>query len=218
MDLLKPRRSSKAKTAPRPDSCVEYRSAALSRIERELSEKKSCTILDLGAASGKNLEFYRRFSRKIHFADLFSVVAEAKSRPVPAEVVADLAPYSGKAHFDAVLCWDIIEYLEPPEVAALGEALARCCREDTWLVAMTSLAREIPAVPGRFAILGEGQVRVEHSLREMRPNPRYAKGVLARLMPQFKRAHTYLLRRGVEEHLWTFAPAAAAQPHEALSA
>ncbi|HLX08226.1 MAG TPA: class I SAM-dependent methyltransferase [Thermoanaerobaculia bacterium] len=116
---------------------------------------------------------------------------------------AELLTFPEETRFDAVLTWDLINYLERREVAALARQLARFCRPGAQLFALISILKQIPAEPMRFRILDQEHLAYESRTSSQRPCPRYAPAELAELLRGFRLDRSFLMRHGIQEYLFT---------------
>jgi len=114
-----------------------------------------------------------------------------------------LLAFPDETRFDAVLIWDLINYLERREVAALARQLARFCRPGALLFAQISILKQIPAEPMRFRILDQEHLAYEIRTAAVRPCPRYAPAELNELLRGFRLDRSFLMRHGTQEYLFT---------------
>jgi methyltransferase family protein len=114
-----------------------------------------------------------------------------------------LLAFPEETRFDAVLIWDLINYLERREVAALARQLARFCRPGAMLFALISILKQIPAEPMRFRILDQEHLAYETRTAAVRPCPRYAPAELNELLRGFRLDRSFLMRHGTQEYLFT---------------
>jgi hypothetical protein len=133
-------------------------------------------------------------------------------RPIPEGGEPDESGLSGRfdrllafpedTRFDAVLIWDLINYLERREVAALARQLARFCRPGAIMFALISILKQIPAEPMRFRILDHETLAYEPRTAATRPCPRYAPAELNELLRGFRLDRSFLMRHGIQEYLF----------------
>jgi SAM-dependent methyltransferase len=116
---------------------------------------------------------------------------------------AELLTFPEDTRFDAVLMWDLVNYLERREVAALARQLARFCRPGALLFALISILKQIPAEPMRFRILDHEHLAYEIRGAGTRPCPRYAPAELNELLRGFRLDRSFLMRHGIQEYLFT---------------
>jgi hypothetical protein len=195
-----------------------HRSPALKALLEGLAPDSRPLVLDLGPTVPGNIERLSAFSCRVRVADLPRALAGEPAGARDAEgadaLFERLLPLEPGERFDAVLAWDVLDYLRPPEVAALMRRLAAACAAEAPLLALVSRRREVPPAPPRYRILDDETLACDGAAETPRPGPRYGQGELARLMPDFAVKHSVLLRSGVHEFL--FARRAAAAPLRAV--
>jgi hypothetical protein len=129
--------------------------------------------------------------------------AEDGDLPDVAARLGELLKFPADTQFDAVLAWDLLNYLDRREVAALARHVAPLCRSGALLFAMVSILKQAPAEPLRFRILDDGEhLSYEARTAAERPCPRYAPAELAELLRGFRLDRSYLMRHGVQEYLF----------------
>ena len=107
-----PRREFAEPLEPQPPL---YRSPTLKALVSRLSSEAAYHILDLGVASGANVEFFSRFSCRLQIADLPDALASEKLQ-ILADGATRLRRSGGllpvdREPFDVVLAWDVLNYL-----------------------------------------------------------------------------------------------------------
>ena len=170
-------------------------------------------VLDLGPAVGANVDFFLELGCRVHVADLYdSLPAREPSWSDPegdgAVLPRGLLP-RGPACFDLVLAWDLLNYLTPPQMRAVAQALEPCSRRGTVVFALVATLRQMPPRPLRYRIVGrdrllyeDGPAEAPRAAEATRACPRYHQPDLERALPGFGVATSYLLRTGVQEYLF----------------
>jgi hypothetical protein len=166
------------------------------------------SVLDLGVASGANLEFLSQYARRFHFADLTGRTRVFEGVPLPAEgqglegLIAGRLEGVTTAPFDLVLAWDLFDYLTLEQVASLVAPLARHCRSGARLFCLVSIQERIPYRPRGFEIAGPDRLLYQDYGAGERPGPRHSEPGLARALKGFEVDRGFLLRNGVKEYLF----------------
>lgn len=194
---------------------------SLQELVRRLKKVEHPRLLDLGFTSGSNIDFFHRQGCKVHVDDFTSSLmnrpmivrddeentthqtrstGEAKKaapRPV------NLPPLDyGDAQFDAILGWDLFDYLEEDEAAAMAAEIDRVTRPGGWLLALFGPARqEQPRQARRYHIEEENRVRGENVAGASIKIHHYANRDIARLFRKYEISHTVLLKDGTREIL-----------------
>ena len=212
-------------TSSRGDS-GEYHSLALPGLLGRLDGDRKCRVLDLGPAHGATVEFFSQYSCKLYVADLYRSLKVHRADPgidrLPdkpdepqdeeeaaaerARIFDELLPYDGDTRFDLVLAWDLLNYLEPEQIEVLSRRLARFSHSGTKLFAMVAIHQEIPARPCAFKIRDTETLEYDELTHRTRTAPRHTEPALRRLMSGFDVESTCVLRNGLQEYVFTFAP------------
>lgn len=171
-------------------------------------------ILDLGPASTEVLSLLGRFRCRVEIADvaaddgLASLNTDEEDADLAARAESLLpGPPAGDDAFDLVLCWDIPNYLRPPALAALMNAIVARCRPGALAHTLIVYSeRSMPARPGRYIptedlfLVSRGAAGSEIAA------PRYSPDDLRRTMGGFGIDRAMLLANGMQEFLLRLSP------------
>jgi hypothetical protein len=182
-------------------------SPLFTRLTEQLAAAGRCSLLDLGPARGANVSFFGQQHCKLQIADCVEGLLDLNARTLTeptalAEALEQEVPLSADEPCDAVLAWDLFNYLDKPLLKALMLHLAPVVTGDTWLHAYIGARREMPALPAQYRLTREGQLSVKPNTGELRRCPCYSQPDLHGLMPQFQVARSTLLQNGVQEYLF----------------
>ena len=88
-----------------------------------------------------------------------------------------LLPLAPDERFDAMLAWDVFDYMRPDQVSALMARLTPACRPEAPCWSWPRRERQIPAAPLRYRILDRENLAVRRPARApaRRPVPRAAR-------------------------------------------
>src|SRR5215813_7396982 len=108
-----------------------YLSKTLSKLLSEVYARQKAVLIDLGPAIGSNISYLaERVGRKIHVGDLYADLdrhaREGMFNRLPACLERRFPLTNGSA--DAVLCWDVFDYLGLTAGAVLAGELIRLLR------------------------------------------------------------------------------------------
>jgi hypothetical protein len=183
-----------------------HRSLALKGLLDGLRPGFTHDVLDLGPAIGTNVDFFSRLSCRVRVADLYwSLIGEPRSSREPlrfAAALPRLLPLDTEQHFDAILAWNIFDYLRADQIQALMARLAGACRPGARALAFVSTRHQVPARPPRYTIVDRENVACEGPAHPLRPCPRHPPTLLARLMPDYSVEAAFLMRNGIQEYLF----------------
>ncbi|HEY8521906.1 MAG TPA: hypothetical protein VIN61_17675 [Gammaproteobacteria bacterium] len=173
-------------------------------IER-LDESRRWVVFDLGRARTETIALLGRVRCRLQVVDLVDDAERlnalaADPRELQAAVEA-LLPRRGEPA-DAVLCWDLLNYLQRPALTAVMEAIAARGRPGMLAHALIYYAApRMPMRPALFVPLPDRRlVDLAPPVAE-RAAPRYSPEDLGRCMPRYRVERARLLRNGMQEYL-----------------
>jgi hypothetical protein len=167
-------------------------------------------VLDLGPPLAGNLKFLSAMSCRVRVADMHrSLCAEPVESRKPeamAALLERLLPLEPGDRFDAVLAWDVFDYMRKDQVKALMERVTPRLRPGAQMMLLVSMRQHVPAVPVRYKIVERDWLDAEKLGRDSgleltRTGPRYRQADLAVMMPGLTVRRCYLLRNGMQEYL-----------------
>ncbi|HKK06794.1 MAG TPA: hypothetical protein VKA50_13200 [Gammaproteobacteria bacterium] len=186
---------------------TELNSLLLAGLVERLAAGPRFELVDIGPAREATIAFFSQFHCRLHIEDAIAALA----RPAPStdeegawfegRLKALLTPPASIGEVDAVLCWDLLDHLSRPRLAAFAAHLAPWLRRGAHLHAFISTRPDIPGQPAGFEVLEASTVRVQPRPGPLQPAPRYHQLDLGRLMPQFAVERSVLLRNGLQEYL-----------------
>jgi len=142
-------------------------SKVLPKLLALLGHREHPTILDLGPAIGSNVTFFgERLGCRLIVEDLYTELERFASSGRMAEMPAFLSKRLAhdEQSVDAVLCWDLFDYLDKPSAQALGAALARLVKPGGALFGFFATAAASDPHYTRFVV-------VDDTTFEHRPYP-----------------------------------------------
>lgn len=188
-----------------------HHSPALKAVIDALDPGSRHSVLDLGPPLGSNVEFLSARSCRVRVADFHRSLGleplESKQPDSFAATLERLLPIAHDECFDAVLAWDLFDYMRPEQISALMAWLAPSCRPRTLVLALVSTRPRIPVAPLAYRIVDAESVAWEGPLDAVRPAPRHSQPDFARMMPTFAVKGSFLLRNGIQEYLFASRPA-----------
>jgi SAM-dependent methyltransferase len=134
---------------------------AMARPSRGLEEffanirgQSGLTILELGGATQQNVSFITNLGHRLYSLDFLQVLDETfgdskvdQSNPGRIEFFLRQTLDHPDEHFDAVLIWDVLEYMEPPLLAAVVDRLRQIVRPKSYLLAFFHSEDKLEPVP-----------------------------------------------------------------------
>lgn len=186
---------------------VIQNSLALKMLCQSLRADRNYAILDLGPAAKENVDFYSQYARKIHIADIYDSLSspspaapgEANSKDTNIENILSCAE---NTRFDLIFAWDLFHYLPREQLQKLILQLKKFSNHEAVLYSLTTNNQYVPDKPIGFRILDKENLTYPPLANTSHPNARYREPNLSRLMTGFKVHKTFLLRNGMQEHLF----------------
>ena len=142
-----------------------------------ITEEQRFNVLHLGPVLPETVAFFSDYRCKLYINDLFAelpLAFEPGDEQTVAQRIEQLLDFPGEARFDLCLFWDLFNYLDEAAVRALMDCLrphlAAGARAHAFSVHNVRAIRQ----DSRFAILSEGEIRVqprEASLPAYAPHP-----------------------------------------------
>lgn len=167
-----------------------FRSPALQSLSRHLSLQQKANVLDFGPLLRENIEFLSSYHCKIFIEDFHeSVVSPAN---VPSEAL------------DAVLCWDMFNYLERGRARDLIASVSRQMRVGGLLILYTASRSFVPRDPLQFRIVEDDLVRCQNRSTESDCRGAVTPRALLEFMSGWRLVRSLHLRNSMQEHLCLF--------------
>jgi len=117
-------------------------SRGLEEFFGQIRGQSGLTILDLGGATQKNVNFITDLGHRLYSEDFLKILHETfdadgadQSNPGRIEFFLKQTLDYPDSYFDGVLVWDILEYLAPALLTAVVERLQRIVRPRSYLLA-----------------------------------------------------------------------------------
>jgi hypothetical protein len=178
---------------------------ALKALLDGLHPESRPAVLDLGPPLASNVKFLSALSCRVRVADLLrSLSSESLDDRRPEAMAAlyeRLLPFAPDERFDALLAWDVFDYMRRDQVASLMTRLTPVCGPDALAHVLVSTRSQIPVAPMRYRILDRESLAVEGRREPVRASSRYTQSDLGRMMPGFTVRRSFLLRNGIQEYL-----------------
>jgi len=210
---------------------ASYSSPGLEELLQRLKEGATCDILELGPVRSRNVEFWSRFSTSLYIADLRSclplpatAVAAAEDAAAAAAEDVEAAPEpdwkrlldlpEGRS-YDAILAWDLLNYLDLASISSLIRYLKPFCRPGTILFTLIFDQKQMPEKITVYRIIDESHLAYEYGSLALRPCLGHQPRALAGVMSPFITSSSFRLRNGVVEYLFIYegeTPGSAAVP------
>jgi hypothetical protein len=195
------------KKTPEP---IVHSSLGLGAICQRFQGIETCGILDLGPVKSDNVRFWSRYSPFLHIADLRSMLP-LPAMPEDPEVLEkperdweSILTLPANRHYDIILAWDLLNYIEIQDVSSLIRYLSGFCRPGALVFALIFDLKEMPEEICAYRIVDGERLCYEYGSTAVRTCPRHQPRAIAIAMPQFRVANSFRLRNGVVEYLFSY--------------
>lgn len=139
---------------PAPETCTRP-SRGLEEFFGYIRGQSGLTILDLGGATQQNISFITNLGHRLYSESFLQTLKEAfeaegspdQSNPGRIEHFLNQALNYEPLHFDGVLIWDLLEYLDPALLEAVVERLHKIVRPKSYMLAFFHSDAKLEAVP-----------------------------------------------------------------------
>ena len=196
---------------------------ALARFLAGLGSRERPVLLDLGPVVGSNVTF---FGEEVGCKILVEDLSKDIDRHVHQSKLEDLPAFFDKRFpqedesIDAILCWDIFDYLERVPAEHLARQLTRVLRPEGVLLAFFSTAdprSETRPTYTRHVVIDRAHLQCRpYKATRAKQRPLLNRDI-QRLLEPLRISENYLLKTNMREVLFR-KPAAAAAPTEAPQA
>ncbi|MCX6552089.1 MAG: class I SAM-dependent methyltransferase [Acidobacteria bacterium] len=183
---------------------VVYTSKAVRRLIEAMHVFPSPVILDLGPVIGSNVTFLgEHLNCKVHLEDLFSDIDGLVRRSPDDSLAPFLATRLAQepASVDAVLAWDVLDYLDAEEAAALVARLDRLLRPGGLVMAFFTTVLVDDYAYRKYIIEDADHLRHRRVPFARQPNQVWLGGDVERLFASMEVVDSYLLTHHQRETL-----------------
>ena len=183
-------------TAPQPRAT--RRSSGFAEITKRLSADEPLCVLDLGSTSAANIRYLTERGHKIYSEDLLEAstdpalaIKDEQGNPAlnSKQFLTENLQYSA-AQFDAVLFWNLADYLDESLVKPIIARLWTLLKPTGVLLAFFHTREAGPEAPCyRYHVVGDDALELQHI--DLRPEARKGAGPAAhfRLQRVFNNRH-----------------------------
>ncbi len=169
-------------------------------------DQAGLTVLDLGGAHQENINFVTNLGHRFYSEDFIRIfeetfAGEPADQSNPGQIdffLRQVLDYPDE-HFDAVLAWDVLEYMSAPLLSATVDRLLRVMKPRGYLLAFFNSADRSESVPCyTFRIQDLRTLQVGESGRRPAPQLFNNRG-LEKLFQKFESVKFFLTRESLRE-------------------
>jgi hypothetical protein len=165
------------------------------------------TILDLGGATQQNISFITNLGHRLYSESFLQTLQETfGAEGAPDQSNAGRIDYFlhqalnyEPLHFDGVLVWDLLEYLEPALLASVVERLHKIVRPKSYMLAFFHSDAKLEAVPQYTFRIQEVNLLHVTQQGSRRPAQLFNNRSLEKLFGKFQSVKFFLTRERLRE-------------------
>jgi len=200
-----------ARAAERHDNATEDRAAAplapqvlrsglLPRLA-EFQSRRGGVALDLGAITNEKLKLLAPFAQRVALDNFPGCVSEllAAEQSPSADALCGALRLPGP--FDVVLMWDFLDYIDRGALKPFLRRIADSCQRGALVYFLVSQTRFVAPTPAVLDVRLPDQI-VFRNEPWTRTSSRHPPQVIKEMMPGFEIRKLFLLKNGVQEHLF----------------
>lgn len=185
---------------------VRFNAPLFRALVERLATDERCVVLDLGAARTQTVALFGRYRCRLDIADLADGLqrldAETDAETLHVAIEAMLPTANGEA-LDAVLCWDLLNYLDRRTLTALMSRIAARTKPGTLVhMLIVYAATHMPQQPGRIVPQADLSLVDNAVGQHARKAPRYTPADLTDCLRGFSMERAMLLGNGMQEILF----------------
>jgi hypothetical protein len=182
-----------------------YATKALRKFLATLTSRPNPVLLDLGPVIGANVSYFgEQLGCKIFVEDLYADVERHERSGKLGELAAALAKRlpQGDSTIDGILCWDLLDFLDPASAHALAAQLSRLLTPDGALLGFFSTATSRDATFVKYVVVDDSNLR-HRPYGPMRMRSRVLQNRdIIRLFERLRVTDSFLLQTNIREILF----------------
>lgn len=182
-----------------------FSTKALRKFLGTVSAKQSPTLMDLGPVVSSNLNFFGdHLACKVQIEDVYAEVERHACEHRLAEFPAFLSTRfrQADASVDAVICWDLLDYLDRASAHALADQLTRVLKPDGALLAFFGTAAPRDTHFTRYIIVDDMNLKHRQYPSSHGRQATLANRDIIRLFDRLRVSDSFLLQNNLREILF----------------
>jgi len=196
----------------------EYPSNGLADLLKRVSIRGSqrhrkFRVLDLGPARQSVLELSALKSFRLQVADVVSDLDIVEADPRSIYSIGEFSetdwdnclPAEDGSPIDAVLSWDIFNYLGIEDIGSLSRCLSRRCNPGAFLHSIVYTGETMPLNPLQFDLLLPATLYRSQKISDYTtPSPRYGHALTQKSLGSFVAEHLFQLDADLQEEVYIY--------------
>jgi len=165
---------------------------------------RAIRILDLGSVRQSTIDFFSDYHCHILVTGLCDDFVTGKGldkaslKQLQQLIARDIKRHNNN-HYDLILCWDLLNYLDKEQFSMLLSQLLPALTSVTRCHSFLYTTANRPPRPGGFQIERKEQMIIVESLTEQNHSCSVTQTTLGKYLPNYKTLRTVLMRNGTQE-------------------
>lgn len=180
-----------------------HRSYALDDMLQKFTQNSSITLLDLGLKNRHNYDFLYGLTNGVSAENIYHELLLQTKSGHPQELKSHMLNFPEGTQFDAILAWDIMNFLPHDMISAIFSRLAPYTHGKTLLHTIIYSGKETPKGPQQFQFVDRNNLTVYPEDKLPGNNTLTATQLLKSVMG-FKLAGTYVFRPGMQRGIYEY--------------
>lgn len=182
-----------------------YATKALKKFLATLTSRPDPVLLDLGPVIGSNVSFFgEQLGCKIFVEDIYADIDRHERAGTTGDLAALLAKRFTHAEgsIDGILCWDLLDFLDPASAQVVATALSRMLAVDGALLGFFSTASARDATFVKYVVVDDLNLRHRpYGPQRMRSRVLQNRDII-RLFERLRVSDSFLLQTNIREILF----------------
>ena len=213
------------------DQMTPSHTVVFKRLIERFPRDRTINMIDLARVIESNIEFFFGYDMRLHYPDFTHLLCEMRSEQrggvdesalkagqqldddgyvfIDSSVTAAEEPsevklpplFADLVDADCALVWDLLQYLNRPEVTELSRKLAASMKSGGLLYLVNSTHAKISMEPMFCTVQDESHILFSGCDAEEWISPGYSQREIIEMMPEFHLMHATLLQNGLQEML-----------------
>jgi Methyltransferase domain len=169
-----------------------------------ISKKTDPVVLDIGAVTGSNIEYFLNFGIKVYMEDVLAAYA----KPQYSVLIDDKLTFDDEkffaenlryldGHFDGLICWDILDYLDAKFARNFVAQISAKMKPGSLVLGFFHTHKVAGST--KYRLINESTLEHVPLERRMEPKKIYPSREINQLFPGYQSQKFYLLKHNLLE-------------------
>ena len=178
-----------------------HRSYALEPLLRNMTPQ--AVVLDLGLKNKNNYDFYYEYTHNLYAVNFLSTLNVQQNYDALGQLKRHILSFPEDLKFDVILCWDILNFLEPKMISELFSRLDFHITTSTEIHAVVYSGNTKPKQAQQFQIRSNNQLDIFTAPRVESASTLNSSDLL-KAIKTFQLRDTYVFREGMQRGIYEY--------------